>query len=500
MTTHTAECPSSPEIGESAELVCRNPRTGKSLGSVPISSSEETRSAVAGAREAAITWAALGARERRRHLDRWRRTIADHRGELLGLLSDEAGKVPADALLEVNLALHHLEWAAANAGRALAPQRAHSGLMMLGHSSTLVRRPYGVVGVIGPWNYPVYTPMGSIAYALATGNAVVFKPSEYTALIGQWLVDAFADAVPDHPVLAAVHGDGATGAALVEAGVDKVAFTGSAATGRRVMAGCAQSLTPVLMELGGKDAAIVDTDADLDDAADAIVWGALMNAGQTCAGVERVYAVDEVYDSLLERITQRAGQLRAGVDYGAIAMPTQIDVISRHVDAALADGGRAVVGGRESVRAPFVDPVVLVDVPEASTAVREETFGPVLIVNRADDVHDAISRANAAPYALGAAVFGRRRGRWIAEQLRSGMVSVNGVVDFGAVPALPFGGNGASGFGRIHGMPGLQEFTTCTSITERRLRLPIRPQRFSRSPVDLGALILLLNRHRWVRR
>ncbi|GAB3131445.1 aldehyde dehydrogenase family protein [Tsukamurella serpentis] len=496
----TAALSSAPEAGESAELLSRDPSTGKPIGSVPIAAPEEVRSAVARVRDAATTWADLEARERRRHLDRWRRTIADRRGELLELLQAEAGKAPADALLEVNLALHHLEWAAVHSRRALAPQRVRSGLMMLGHTSTLVRRPYGVIGVIGPWNYPVYTPMGSIAYALATGNGVVFKPSEHTALIGQWLVDRFADAAPDHPVFEAVHGFGATGAALVEAGTDKIAFTGSVGTGRKVMAGCAASLTPVLMELGGKDAAIVDTDADLDDAADAIVWGALMNAGQTCAGVERVYAVDEVYDALLERITHRAGQIRAAIDYGAITMPAQIDVIAEHIDAALTDGGRATVGGRESVRSPFVDPVVLVDVPEDSAAVREETFGPVLIVNRADDVHDAISRANGTPYALGAAVFGRRRGRWIAEQLRSGMVSVNGVVDFGAVPALPFGGNGASGFGRIHGIPGLQEFTTCMSITERRLRLPVRPQRFSRSRVDIAALVLLLNRHRRVRR
>lgn len=331
-----------PVDNELPHLISFNPRTGNPVGSVAITQPTEVSHAVANARSAQADWALLAPRQRRLHLDRWRRTMAGRRRELLDLLETEAGKVTADALLEMNLALHHLQWAAANGRRALGAQRVPSGLLMPGHTSTLTRRPVGVVGVIGPWNYPVYTTMGSIAYALATGNAVVFKPSEYTPLIGQWLADTFAAAVPEYPVFACVQGAGETGAALVTAGVDKVAFTGSAATGRKVMAACADSLTPVLMELGGKDAAIVDVDADLDDAADAIVWGGLMNAGQTCAGVERVYAVDDVCDDLLERIAERARRLRAGTDYGVIAMPAQADVIARHVDAALEAGARLI--------------------------------------------------------------------------------------------------------------------------------------------------------------
>ena len=489
-----------PVDNELPHLISFNPRTGNPVGSVAITQPTEVSHAVANARSAQADWALLAPRQRRLHLDRWRRTMAGRRRELLDLLETEAGKVTADALLEMNLALHHLQWAAANGRRALGAQRVPSGLLMPGHTSTLTRRPVGVVGVIGPWNYPVYTTMGSIAYALATGNAVVFKPSEYTPLIGQWLADTFAAAVPEYPVFACVQGAGETGAALVTAGVDKVAFTGSAATGRKVMAACADSLTPVLMELGGKDAAIVDVDADLDDAADAIVWGGLMNAGQTCAGVERVYAVDDVCDDLLERIAERARRLRAGTDYGVIAMPAQADVIARHVDAALEAGARLIVGGRDSIQPPYVDPIVLADVPEECAAVREETFGPVLTVNAARDIGDAIDRANAVPYALGASVFGQQRGRRIAERLTVGMVAVNGVVDFGAVPELPFGGNGGSGFGRIHGLPGLREFTTCLSITNRRVRLPIRPQRFNRRRIDLGALRLLLMWHRLPRK
>ena len=479
-------------------LVVRSPRTGEQIGSVPAHTAGLVTETVADARNAAAAWAELQPGKRKRHLDAWRKLVAARRGELLELLASEAGKARPDAELEVGLALHHLQWAAAHGGDVLAPERVGTGLLMLGHSGVLVRRPVGVVGVIGPWNYPVYTPMGSIAYALATGNAVVFKPSEYTSLIGRWLVDVFSEAVPEHPVFRCVYGRGDVGSALVTSGVDKVAFTGSAATGKKVMAACAEHLTPVLMELGGKDAAIVDLSADLDDAADSVVWGSFMNAGQTCAGVERVYVVDDVYPEFLKRLTARAELLKAGTDYGAITMPTQVDTIRRHIDAALADGGRAVVGGPESVRAPYVDPVVLVDVPESSAAVREETFGPVVIVNSVPDVDEAIARANAVGCALGGAVFSANRGREIASRLKAGMVSINGVVDFGAVPELPFGGNGESGFGRIHGKPGLCEFTTCQSITQRRVRLPIRIQRFSRTAVDKQVLKQLAAVHRWL--
>src|SRR5437763_9182943 len=249
--------------------------------------------------------------------------------------------------------------------------------------------------------------MGSIAYALAAGNAVVFKPSEYTPGVGAWLAATFAEVVPEHPVFGVVTGFGETGAALCRSGVDKVAFTGSTATGKRVMAACAESLTPVLVECGGKDPMIVDTDADLDAAADAAVWGGMSNAGQTCAGVERVYVLDAVAEEFTEEIVAKSRGLYAGSGgaYGPMTMPTQVDVVRRHVEDALARGGRAVVGGAESVHPPFVEPIVIVDVPEDSCAVTEETFGPLLVINRVPDVDEAVRRANATAYGLGAAVF-----------------------------------------------------------------------------------------------
>jgi acyl-CoA reductase-like NAD-dependent aldehyde dehydrogenase len=320
----------------------------------------------------------------------------------------------------------------------------------------------------------VFTPMGSIAYALAAGNTVVFKPSELTPGVGKWLVDSFAEAVGEDAVFQLVTGEGETGAALCRAGVDKVAFTGSTATAKKVMATCAERLTPVLVECGGKDALLVDADADLDDAAAAVVWGAMSNAGQTCVGVERVYVVDEVAEDLLDRVARRAANVTPGgaadSQYGPITMPSQLGIISGQIDDALSRGGRAVVGGRESVRAPYVDPVVLADVPEDSSAVTDETFGPTVVVNRVRDIDEAVDRANASRYGLGASVFARARGHEVARRLRVGMVSVNGVIAFAGIPSLPFGGVGDSGFGRIHGVDGLREFTRPLAISERRFR------------------------------
>jgi acyl-CoA reductase-like NAD-dependent aldehyde dehydrogenase len=251
------------------------------------------------------------------------------------------------------------------------------------------------------------------------------------------------------------------------------------------MAACAQTLTPVLMECGGKDVLIVDADANLDAAADAALWGGMSNAGQTCVGIERVYVVDSAYGGFLERLVGKASTLKAGpdpdADLGAITMPSQLDIIKRHIDDALAHGGRAVVGGPESVRAPFVDPVILVDVPEESAAVREETFGPTLTVARVRDVDEAVERANNTAYGLGGSVFSKRRGVEIARRLRAGMVAVNGVVSFAGVAALPFGGVGESGFGRIHGEDGLREFARAKSIARKRFSLPMPIQSFDRT-------------------
>ncbi len=355
-----------------------------------------------------------------------------------------------------------------------------------------------MVAVIGPWNYPVFTPMGSIAYALAAGNAVIFKPSELTPAVGGWLASSLAEVIPEQPVLQLVTGMGETGAALARSGVDKIAFTGSAATARKVMAAAAENLTPIVAECGGKDAMLVDSDADLDAAADAAAWGAMSNAGQTCIGIERVYVVSGAYQAFLEKLRERVSAIRPGedreADYGPMTMPSQLDVVEGHVADALAAGGRPVVGGLDSIRAPYVEPVILADVPEESRAVSEETFGPTVTVTEIADLDEGVRLANGGRYGLGSAVFARSRKRALeaARALRTGMTAINAVTAFAGVPSLPFGGVGESGFGRIHGADGLREFARAKAITRQRMKPPVNLTSFSRTDKDMDKIVALI--------
>jgi acyl-CoA reductase-like NAD-dependent aldehyde dehydrogenase len=251
----------------------------------------------------------------------------------------------------------------------------------------------------------------------------------------------------------------------------------------------------MIAECGGKDAFLVGADADLDAAADAAAWGAVSNAGQTCIGVERVYVVDTVYHTFLEKLAERMAGARPGDDresaYGPMTLPAQADVVEDHIADALARGGRSVIGGMQSVRRPYVDPVILADVPETSMAVQDETFGPTLTVTKVADLDEGVALANSSRYALGSTVFAgsKKRAMAAARAMRSGMTSINSVIGFATVPALPFGGNGDSGFGRIHGPDGLREFTRAKAITRVRARSPLNLTTLGRSDKDLHRLL-----------
>ena len=457
----------------------RSPADGRVVATFPIMDAAAVGEAVDRARIAASWWGDLSFGERKKYLLRFKSILARRADELAELVHQENGKPTDDALLEILLSIEHIDWAARNAEKVLKQRRVRPGLLTANQDARLAYQPLGVIGIIGPWNYPVFTPMGSIAYALAAGNALVFKPSEYTPLVGQWIVDAVNEAIPQQPVAQLITGAGTTGAALCHSGVDKIAFTGSGATGRKVLKECAESLTPVALELGGKDAVLVDASANLDKAADAVTFGAYHNAGQTCAGVERVYVHEAVYHEFLEKVAEKTRALVPGTNrdssYGPMTMPSQIDVVRRHILDAMARGGRAVVGGPESVGECVVTPVLLADVPEDSTAITEETFGPTIVVNPVRDLDEAVDRSNASSYGLSAAIFSgdRKAMGQAANRLRTGSVTMNSWVMNAGVPALPWGGNGESGFGRIHGADGLREFTLAKSTTRERFPLPI---------------------------
>lgn len=453
-----------------------NPATGEVIGTFPVHGADDVASALDAARIAQQWWWDLGWAERRRRLLAWRSYIRNHLDELADLVHRETGKPRWDAeSVDVILVAMHLDWAAKHAEKTLSTRRVSPGI--LAHlRAEISYEPHGVVGVIGPWNYPLFTPMGSISYALAAGNAVIFKPSEFTPATGVWLAESFRKVVPEQPVLQTITGWGPTGQALVQSGVDKVSFTGSAKVAKVIGAMCGERLLPYSPEAGGKDAVIVDHDADLTRAVRGALWGALMNSGQSCAGVERVFVHQDVYEEFMDRLVISAREVRSGFDdnaqYGPITRPAQYDLVREHFNAAVAAGADVRVGGETSFQRPFIDPVVLTNAPDDSVIMKEETFGPLMVVEKVRDADEAIASSNAHDYGLGAAVYSRRNGPEIARRLRTGMVSINAVLVQGAVPALPWGGLGHSGYGRIHGEEGLRAFGRSKSIVHPRFGLP----------------------------
>ena len=471
------------ETNTTSSFESHNPVDGTVLASYPNTSAADVNAAVARARAASVAWQALGFRGRRKVLLKWASQITKQVDEIAEIVRAETGKPVSDATLEATLALGHLAWAAKHAESVLAKQHRPSGLLMFNMKTNVTRVPMGVVGVIGPWNYPIFTPMGSIAYALAAGNTVVFKPSEFTPGVGRWLADSFANIAPFADIFTCVTGLPETGKALTESAVDKVSFTGSTRTAKKVAAACAERMVPVVLECGGKDPVLVAADADFDRAAEYALWSAMSNAGQTCIGAERAYVVDEVADKFISKITELAKDIHPGKDgnYGPATMPSQLKVIQSHIDDAAAKGAKFVIGGVDSVKAPFVEPVIMVDVPENSTAVTEETFGPTLVINRTVDMAEAIRLANATRYGLAASVWSKRNGEKIASQLHCGMVSVNSVIAFAAIASVPFGGVKDSGYGRIHGPEGLLEFTYPRTVVKTIFNIPIVFTSFGRT-------------------
>ncbi|WP_225732369.1 MULTISPECIES: aldehyde dehydrogenase family protein [unclassified Nocardia] len=472
-------------------LTSYDPRTGEIVGNYAVMNAGEVNRTVRAARSAEKWWAELGFSTRRRWLLDWKRSIARRTGELVEILCEETGKPEADAAIEVMLAVENLDWAARNAGRALDRRKLGSTWLTRNQRASVGYLPLGVVGVLGPWNNPVFTPMGSIAYAMAAGNAVVFKPSELTTGVGVWLAESWTRLAPNQPVLQVVTGDSGTAAALCRARVDKIAYAGLDAGAREVIAWCAQTMTPVVVERNGKGTMVVHVDAKLEEAAEAAVFGAMANAGQNPTGIQRAYVANSVYEHFLELVIDQARQLRPGADrkasYGPMILESQVDVVRKQVRDAIARGGKAVVGGLDSIRDPYIEPIVLAEVPEESLAVTGEAIGPVLIVNRVADIDEAVRRINAVGNGDAVSVFTRdvHSVEAVAEQLRVGVVTINSSTAYLGIPALPFGGVGEYGQGHHHGEQGLREFSRTLAIARKRYRAPVNLSTFDRHPRHL---------------
>jgi aldehyde dehydrogenase (NAD+) len=465
-----------------------NPVTGEPVGTYPICSAKEVSEIVDFARHASTAWVNLDFPGRKKVLLAWSAYIIKNVDQIAALVSLETGKPISDAKLEASLAVSHIGWAARHAEDIMRTSYRAPGVLMANMSATVERSPIGVVGVIGPWNYPIFTPVGSIAYALAAGNTVVFKPSEYTPGVGVWLEESFNAVAPFADIFTTITGLADTGNALCTSAIDKLSYTRSTRTAKVVAAACATNMTPVVLECGGKDPVIVASDANLDRAVDATIWSAMANAGQSCIGAERVYVDEKVAEAFIAKAVALAESIHAGApgdgNYGPATMPSQISVISSHLKAAIKDGGHFVYGSLKSVQAPFVQPVILVDVPENSAAVREETFGPIIIINRVATMKEAIDLSNASRYGLGANVWSKRQGKKIASQLHCGMVAINSTFSFAAISSVPFGGVKDSGYGRVHGPEGLLEYTYPRTVVRTRFNIPLKFLSFKRRPKD----------------
>jgi acyl-CoA reductase-like NAD-dependent aldehyde dehydrogenase len=458
-----------------------NPQNGEVIATHEIYTKDAVNGAVTQATESFKSWGQLSSSKRKRVLLKWKSELVSKAEDFAQLISLETGKPIGDARLEVSIAISHLSWAAKRAGYYLKPQGRKTGLLLFNFEAEVQRVPFGVVGVIGPWNYPLFTPMGSIAYALAAGNTVVFKPSEFTPGVGVLLSETFEKVSSIPNVLRTITGLGETGKFLCESEIGKLAFTGSTKTAKLVAETCSRNMVPVLLECGGKDPVLVDKDANLKLAAEYTVWSAMANAGQSCIGAERVYVHEKVAENFQNEVLNIVRDLEPGKSYGPATMPKQLDIIKRHIQDATNAGAKMLYGDIHSVNERIVNPVVMAEVPENCSAMTEETFGPTIAINKVQNMNEAISLSNASEYGLGASVFSKRSGYAIAKQLECGMVAINSSFTFAAVPSVPFGGAKQSGYGRIHGPEGLFEFTYARTFVRPRFEIPLRATSFKRT-------------------
>ena len=470
-----------PAKAPGAELVSCNPATGEAIGSAPLTMPEDVARAVGRAREAQRSWSAQSIQQRGRLIMSARKIVLQEMEEIAQLISRETGKPLAEAIsMELAPTLDLMQYFARKAARMLSPRRISVGqYALMGRSSYEIYKPLGVIGIVSPWNFPWATPLDEVVMALVAGNTVVLKPSELTPLTGLKIKDVFKRAGLPEGVLQVVTGDGSTGAALVGAGVDKIMFTGSVATGRRVAEAAAKYLTPVVLELGGKDPMIVLDDANIPNVARGAVWGAFANAGQACASVERCYVHESVAEAFIVEVVKETKRLRQGLgtdeaaDIGSMTSERQLLLVQRHVDEAIDKGATALTGGDRLAEsaAPFFAPTVLVNVNHQMDVMRDETFGPVLPIMTFKTDEEAVRLANDSPYGLTASVWTGNitRGRRLAERIDAGTVMVNEVLYTHGIASTPWGGVKQSGLGRTHGRAGLLELVSARHIHVNRL-------------------------------
>ena len=472
-----------PTRSPGAEIIVYNPATTHEIGRAPLTMPEEVARAVGRAREAQPAWASRSFHERGSVIMEARKIILNELDEIADLISRETGKPGAEAIaMEVAPALDLMQYFARKTATLLRPRRISVGLYWtMGRSSYEIYKPLGVVGIISPWNFPWATPLDEVVMALMAGNSAVLKPSELTPLTAMKIHDALSRAGLPENVFQVVTGDGSTGAALVASGVDKIMFTGSVATGRRVAEAAAKYLIPVVLELGGKDAMIVLDDANIVNAARGALWGAFANCGQSCASVERCYVHESIAEQFTAEVVRETKRLRQSTntdkatDLGPMSSERQLSIVERHVNQAINHGAVALTGGERvrDVAGPFYPPTVLTNVTHEMDVMREETFGPVLPIMTFRTDEEAVRLANDSDFGLTASVWTNNigRGQQLARQIDAGTVTINDVLYTHAIAQTPWGGTKQSGLGRTHGQAGLLELVRPQHVHVNRLPL-----------------------------
>jgi len=490
-----------PEVDVPDATTIRNPATGAVAGQVRWTEPADVPRIAAGLREAQREWEARGAKGRAKVLARYAVWLGEHRDEIEKLLISETGKSATDAAQEVPLLIMIASYYIKTMEKALAPETRPPSLPFLAIKKVTVHyRPRAVVGIIAPWNYPVANALMDAIGALAAGCAVLLKPSERTPLTAELLLRGWLDSgAPE--VLALAQGAREVSEAVID-NSDYIQFTGSSATGTKVMERAARRLTPVSLELGGKDPMIVLPDADIDLAAHAAVWGAMFNAGQTCVSVERVYALEPVYDQFVDAVVRDVKKLKMGAgdgnDFGSLIDEQQVAVTERHVRDAVAAGAKVLTGGkRPAGPGNFYPPTVLVDVDHSMTCMTEETFGPTLPIMKVATVEEAIRLSNDSPYGLSASVFSRdiERAKEIATQLDCGAVNINDVISNLMCTTAPMGGWKTSGIGaRFGGAEGLRKYCRQETVIAPRTNVGAGGNYYNHSQTALARMNKLMTR------
>lgn len=473
-----------------AGIAVENPATGETVATVADLDRDAVVAMAARGRAAQPGWEAYGFDGRARVMLRAQKWVMDNADRIIATIMSETGKTFEDAsLAEISYAGNAFGFWAKHAEEYLADERVKSSQLLVKGKKLILRyRPLGLIGVIGPWNYPLTNSFGDCIPALMAGNSVILKPSEVTPLTSLLMAEGLRECGLPENVLQVATGRGETGAALVEQ-VDMIMFTGSTRTGKKVAEEAAKRLIPASLELGGKDPMIVLSDADLERAANFAAYYSMQNAGQTCISIERAYVEEPVYDEFVQKVAEKVGALRVGkpegpgsVEVGAITFPPQMQTIEEHVTDAVDKGARVLTGGHAKQGAGrFYEPTVLVDVDHTMKIMTEETFGPTLPIMKVRDADEAVRLSNDSRYGLGSSVFTRdvERGEQIARRLEAGAANVNDAMINYTVLELPMGGAKHSGLGSRHGAGGIRKYASQQAIVVTpRLALKKEPHMY----------------------